>query len=107
MTADIPEGVRLETIYAVEIGYTPEAAERRPAVRAEHLRRIAALIREGRLLEAGGYLDFSAALLLVRVESEAAAAELVLDDVYVRSGVWVSQPRVRAYGRVVTEANAR
>jgi uncharacterized protein YciI len=107
MTADIPEGVRLETIYAVEIGYTPEAAERRPAVRAEHLTRIARLIREGRLLEAGGYLDFSAALLLVRASSEEEAAALILDDVYVRSGVWVAEPRVRAYGRVVTEVNAR
>jgi uncharacterized protein YciI len=107
MTADIPEGVRLETIYAVEIAYTPEAAERRPAVRAEHLSRIAGLIREGRLLEAGGYLDFSAALLLVRASSEEEARALVLDDVYVRSGVWVAEPRVRAYGRVVTEVNAR
>jgi uncharacterized protein YciI len=107
MTADIPEGVRLETIFAVEIGYTPEAAERRPAVRAEHLTRIARLIREGRLLEAGGYLDFSAALLLVRASSEEEARALVLDDVYVRSGVWVAEPRVRAYGRVVTEVNAR
>ena len=107
MTADIPEGVRLETIYAVEIAYTPEAAERRPAVRAEHLTRIARLIREGQLVEAGGYLDFSAALLLVRAASEDDAPALVLDDVYVRSGVWVAEPRVRAYGRVVTEVNAR
>jgi ribosomal protein L22 len=95
MTADIPEGVTLETVYAVEIAYTPEAAERRPAVRHEHLTRIARLIREGRLIEAGGYLDFSSALLLV------------LDDVYIRSGVWVSDLRVRAYGRVVTAVNAR
>jgi uncharacterized protein YciI len=107
MTADIPEGVTLETVYAVEIAYTPDAAERRPAVRHEHLTRIARLIREGRLIEAGGYLDFSAALLLVRAPSEDEARALVLDDVYIRSGVWASDLRVRAYGRVVTAVNAR
>jgi uncharacterized protein YciI len=105
MTAELPDGVRIETIYAVEIGYTPEAAERRPAVRHEHLTRIARLIREGRLIEAGGYLDFSAALLLVRAPSAEDALALVRDDVYVRSGVWRDDPRPKGYGRVVTETN--
>ena len=104
---DVPEGVRVETIYAVEISYAPDAFERRPAVRHEHLTRIARLIAEGTMIEAGGYLDFSVALLLVRALSHEEAIRIVRDDVYLRSGVWVDDARARAYGRVVTEHNDR
>jgi len=105
--ADLPPGVSVETVYAVEISYTPDAAERRPAFRAEHLARIARLMAEGTVIEAGGCLDFSAALLLVRAGSAEEAVDLVRDDVYLRSGVWQDDARVRAYGRVVTETNNR
>ena len=63
--AGIPDGVRVETVYVVEISYTADAAEKRPAVRPEHLRRVAQLLADGTLVEAGGYLDFSSALLMV------------------------------------------
>ena len=43
MTAELPPGVAIETIYVVEADYTPQAAERRPAVRQEHLAHIAEL----------------------------------------------------------------
>jgi uncharacterized protein len=99
---DLPPGVRVETIYVVEAIYGPEAQRLRPAVRPEHLARIAQLIAEGRIVEAGGYLDFSASLLLVRAASEADALELVSDDVYLRSGVWTTL-RARPFGRVVAE----
>lgn len=107
MADELPDGVTVETVYAVEISYAPDAAVRRGPVRQEHLTRIAELLASGRLVEAGGYLDFSAAMLLVRAESADEAIALVRDDVYLRSGVWVDDARARAYGRVVTAANRR
>jgi uncharacterized protein YciI len=102
--AGIPEGLTVETVYIVEISYTAQAAERRPAWRPVHLERIGRLLAEGRLVEAGGYLDFSSALLWVRASSEAEAVALVSDDVYVREGVWLDDARARPFGRVVLGA---
>jgi uncharacterized protein YciI len=102
--AKLPDGMRVETVYAVEISYAPDAAERRPAVRREHLTRIIRLMAEGKVVEAGGFLDFSAALLLVRAASEEEAIALVRDDVYLRAGVWLDDARARAYARVVVDA---
>jgi uncharacterized protein YciI len=96
----IPAGVSVETIYIVEVSYAPDAATRRPAFRPEHLTRIARLIGEGRMVEAGGYLDFSAAQLWVRAASEEEAVALVRDDIYLREGVWLDDARARAFGRV-------
>jgi uncharacterized protein YciI len=98
--ADIPDGLALETVYLVEVPYTPEAAERRPAHRLEHLGRIRRLVEEGVVIEAGGCLDFSKAVLLLRVADEAAARRLIEQDVYTHAGVWQA-PTVRAFGRVV------
>lgn len=99
--AGIPDGVSVETVYVVEISYTADAAEKRPAVRPEHLRRVAQLLANGTLVEAGGYLDFSAALLMVRASSEQEAVALVRDDVYVREGVWLDDAKARPFGRVI------
>jgi uncharacterized protein (DUF952 family)/uncharacterized protein YciI len=100
--ADVPAGVRVETIYVVEATYGPEAERLRPAARPEHLGHIAELLRSGVLIEAGGYLDFSSALLLVRASSEEEALDLFRDDVYIRTGVWTDL-RARALGRVIAE----
>ena len=99
--ADIPDGVAVETVFMVEISYSAHAAEKRPAVRPEHLRRIARLMADDRVLEAGGYLDFSSALLMVRASNEEEAVALVRDDVYLREGVWLDDARARPFGRVV------
>jgi uncharacterized protein YciI len=99
---DVPEGVAIETVYLVEVPYTPEAAERRPALRRQHLARIERLIREGRVIEAGGVTDFSKAVLLVRAASEAEALALIAEDVYTSGGVWHA-PTARAFGRVVPD----
>ena len=96
----IPEDVKVETVFVVEISYSADAPEKRPAVRPEHLRRIARLLGDDRVLEAGGYLDFSSALLMVRASSEEEAVALVRDDVYVREGVWLDDARARPFGRV-------
>ena len=98
--AGIPDGVAVETVFMVEISYSADAAEKRPAVRPEHLRRIARLMADGRVLESGGYLDFSSALLMVRASSEEEAVALVRDDVYLREGVWLDDARARPFGRV-------
>ena len=58
---------------------------------------------EGRIIEAGGYLDFSTSLLFVRADSEEEAIALIADDVYVRNRVWTTL-RAKAFGRVVIDA---
>ena len=100
-TPDLPDGVTVETVYAVEISYSPEAQAKRPAVRIEHLTRVARLLREGTLIEAGGYLDWKSALLIFRAPSEQEAIDLIRDDVYLRSGVWLDDPKARAMARIV------
>lgn len=104
--AEIPAGVTVERIFVVEADYGPEAERLRPASRPEHLARIAELLRDGTLVEAGGYLDFSSALLLVRADSAEAARALFENDVYLRTGVWTGL-RVKAYGRVVATERQR
>jgi uncharacterized protein YciI len=105
--AGIPDGVAVETVYVVEVSYAADAPEKRPAVRPEHLSRVARLMDEGSVIEAGGFLDFSSALFLVRATTEAEAIALIRDDVYIRAGVWIDDVRVRPFGRVVRTADSR
>jgi len=105
MRDDAAPAYAIENIWVVEATYGPDAAETRPAVRPEHLAHIAELKAAGTILEAGGYLDLSTALMLVRAESEAAAIALFRDDVYMRSGVWV-ELRAKPYGRVALTGDA-
>lgn len=100
----VPEGLAVERVVLVEVTYAPDAAAKRPAVRPEHLERVAQLMDEGRLVASGGFLDFSSALLFVRAASEAEAVELVRDDVYLREGVWLDEFRARPFGLVVRQA---
>jgi uncharacterized protein len=99
MAGEIPDGLAIESIWVVEATYGPDAAARRPAVRAEHLARIARLRDEGTIVEAGAFTDMSSSLVLVRAPSEEAALAVVQADVYFRSQVWTGF-RVRAFGRV-------
>jgi uncharacterized protein len=102
MTSEFPPGVRIETVFLVEAQYTPEAAERRPAVRAEHLARVAELRREGTIIEGGAYSDaLTSSIMLVRAEDAAAASAIAGADVYVKAGVW-GDISARPFGRVVT-----
>ncbi|HEY6569100.1 MAG TPA: hypothetical protein VIZ22_02370 [Candidatus Limnocylindrales bacterium] len=97
---EIPDDVEIETIWVVEVPYTPEAEVRRPQFRRAHLTRIARLIREGRVVEAGGTADLTKAVLLIRAETEAEVLALIEEDVYTSGGVWHS-PIARAFGRVI------
>jgi uncharacterized protein YciI len=100
--AEIPPGVEIEQVYLVEVHFTPQAAERRPAVRHEHLVRIAELKRSGTLIEGGAYADggLSSSILFVRAPDAEAAEAVVRADVYMRAGVW-DRLTVRPFGRVV------
>jgi len=100
MTAELPEGIAIEPIWAVEATYAPDAPAKRPAVRREHLERMIRLRDEGVVVEVGGYADWSGSLILVRAASEAAALDVVHQDAYWRAGVW-SDARARALGRAV------
>lgn len=104
MTAEIPPGVAIETIYIVEATYAPDASESRRPVRIEHLGRVMEMRRAGILIEAGGYADFSSALLLFRTSSAEEALRICREDIYTQSGVWV-ELRARAWGRVVEESD--
>jgi uncharacterized protein YciI len=102
MTSEFPPDVEIETVFLVEAQYTPEAAERRPAVRAEHLARVAELRRKGTIIEGGAYSDaLTSSIMLVRAKNATAALAIARADIYVRAGVW-SDISARPFGRVVT-----
>jgi len=101
--SDIPAGVKVESVFLIEAQYTPEAAEKRPAVRGEHLANIIRLREEGTIIEAGAYSDrLSSSLLLVRADDAAAALALARRDIYVKAGVW-GDISARPFGRVTPE----
>jgi uncharacterized protein YciI len=96
---DTPADITLEPIWLVEATYAPDGAETRRPFRAEHLARCIELLDAGTYVEAGAYADASASIMLVRADSEAAALDVVGQDVYLRNGVWV-ELRARPFGRV-------
>lgn len=103
---EIPPGISIEQVYLIEAHYTPEAAERRPSVRASHITRMAALKRDGVIIEAGAYSGaLTASILLVRAGSAEEALALAREDPYVRAGVW-GEITARPFGRVALEEEA-
>ncbi len=99
MAQEIPDGIVMESVFVIEASYAPDAAETRPAHRAEHLARIVELREAGVVLEAGAYPDLSSSMLLVRAADTDAALAIAAADVYLREGVWV-EARVRPFVRV-------
>lgn len=103
MNSEIPAGVEIEIVYLVEAQYAPDAAEKRPAVRPEHLARVVRLLEEGTLIEGGAYSDsLTSSIMLVRAADAAAALAIARADVYARSGVW-GDISARPFGRVVAK----
>jgi uncharacterized protein YciI len=100
MATELPDGIAIELIWAVEATYGPDAPEKRPAVRAEHLVRMVELRDRGVVVEVGGYTDWSGSLILVRAATEEEALDVIHEDVYWRTGVWTGA-RARALGRAV------
>jgi uncharacterized protein YciI len=99
---DIPDGVSVETVWLVEVPYTAEAPQRRPLHRQVHLGRLATLIRDGTVIEAGGAQDWSKAVVLMRAPTAEAALAIIEEDVYTLEGVWHS-PSARPFGRIVVD----
>ena len=101
--SDIPAGIKVESVFLVEVQYTPEAAEKRPAVRGEHLANVVRLREQGVIIEAGAYSDgLTTSVLLVRADDAAAALALARKDVYVKAGVW-GDISARPFGRVTSK----
>ena len=107
MNPEIPPGIDLENVFLVEVRFMPDAAERRPAQRHEHLLRIAELIRNGTLILGGAYTDqgLSSSVLVIRAADAEAAMDVIREDVYSRTGVWEGMT-VRPFSRVVLSADA-
>lgn len=101
----LPPGLATERVFVIEGHYAADAATRREPVRAEHLTRVAAGTREGRVLLAGGLEDMSRSLLVLRADDEAAARAWAEDDVYLRTGVWTSVD-VRPLIRIIVGSGA-
>ncbi len=96
---DLPPGVAIENVWAIEASYPPDVLERRAPVRARHLERIARLQREGVVIAGGAFADLSGSLLLVRFPDEDAVREFIESDIYWSSGVWTDY-RSRPFGLV-------
>jgi uncharacterized protein YciI len=100
--AQIPPGIEIEKVWLIEAQYTPEAAERRPAVRSEHLARVGQMLRDGVLVAGGAYSDAqTSSIMLLRAEDAAAALAIARADVYVKAGVW-GEITARPFGLVAT-----
>lgn len=97
---ELPEGARIEQVWLVEVPYTAEAPQLRPALRYQHLARMMRLKVQQRVIEVGGTVDFSKSVILVRAASEDEIRQLVAEDVYTTGGVW-GPPVMVGYGRLV------
>ncbi len=102
---EIPEGVEIEHVWAIEADYAPDGEARRRPVRHAHLANLAQLMRAGSVIMAGALGNVEAAFIVVRMTDEAAARDLAEHDVYWTCGAW-SSVRVRPYGFVrLTDAS--
>ena len=97
--AEIPTGVEIEQVWAIEAEYAPDGEARRRPVRRAHLANLAQLMREGVVVVAGAVGHVESTFIVVRVADEAAARDLAKQDVYWTSGAW-AHIRVRPYGLV-------
>src|ERR1700690_659093 len=97
--AEIPEGVEIEQVWAIEAEFAPDGEARRGPVRHAHLANLAQLMREGVAAVAGAAGHVESAFFVVRVPDEGAARGLAEHDVYWSSGAW-ARNRVRQYGVV-------
>ncbi len=80
------------TMYVVELSF--DGDPRRLAARPAHRQVLARLHAEGHVIMAGPWADDSGALLVLRVDSEAAVHELLAEDPYYSTpGVTVASVR--------------
>ncbi len=85
----------------VIIGYDgPDGAQRRPSVRPAHLENLQPLVAQGRMIIGGPFTDGSGSLMIVEMESQAAAEEFARNDPYTKQGVF-ARVEVRPFRKVV------
>jgi len=96
---EIPEGVEIEHVWAIEADFAPDGEARRRPVRHAHLANLAQLMREGVVIVAGAVGNVESAFIVVRATDEAATRALAEHDVYWTSGAW-SSIRIRPCGLV-------
>jgi uncharacterized protein YciI len=68
----------------------PDAPSKRVLHRARHLERLRPLDAEGRVILAGPFADRTGSLIILEVESVAAARAFIEQDPYVTEGVFES-----------------
>ena len=78
----------------------PRGAELRPTVRPAHLENLRPLVEQGRVIVGGPFTDGSGSLMVVEMESEAAAMEFARTDPYTREGVF-ERVEVKPFRKVV------
>ncbi len=87
----------------VIIGYDgPDGARLRPSVRPAHLANLQPLVEQGRMVIGGPFTDGSGSLMIVDMESQAAAEAFARTDPYVTQGVF-ARVEVRPFRKVVPE----
>jgi uncharacterized protein len=78
----------------------PNGAALRPKVRPAHLENLRPLVEQGKLLIGGPFTDGSGSLMVIDMESEAAALEFARNDPYTREGVF-ERVEVKPFRKVV------
>jgi len=85
----------------VIIGHdSPQGAALRPRVRPAHLENLRPLVEQGRVILGGPFTDGSGSLMVLEMESEAAATEFARNDPYTREGVF-ERVEVKPFRKVV------
>jgi hypothetical protein len=88
----------------VIIGHdAPDAKEKRPKLRPDHLAHLDGLARAGRIHLAGPFTDGSGSLIVVEADSLEEVWRLVAGDPYVTGGVF-GRVDVKPFKRVLPEA---
>jgi len=76
------------TLFVI-IGHdAPDAKEKRPQHRPDHLRHLEPLAAAGKIILAGPFTDGTGSLIIVDADSRAAVWELVARDPYVVNGIF-------------------
>jgi len=78
----------------------PKGGALRRTVRPAHLANLQPLVDQGRVLIGGPFTDGSGSLMVVEMESEAAAMEFARNDPYTKEGVF-ERVEVKPFRKVV------
>lgn len=80
----------------------PNGAALRPSVRPRHLDYVRPVARSGKMVIGGPFTDGSGSLIIVDMESEAAALAFASNDPYARDGVF-ERVEVKPFRKVLPE----